>query len=160
MGILYSEPDSFVSPNIEPEYSIRYVSKRPRRPRRRNAIHMQLPPFLTSSILSENPSIARLMAWPNTTSEPVLHETIQHRSSTVPTTPQSLPPPLSESISSTVSSDSSLASTSLFPTIPISISPAQEDSTWEFLDSTPATPLVVSTPASELETWVILSDDS
>lgn len=182
MGILYNDSKSITIQEPEPSYLIKYVYQRSRPRRRRNiqknsiAIRPSLPLSLSGSILSENPDIARFLRESETDPVSTTTTPIQHRDPiTVPTTPQSLPP-LSESISESCISVTPDISRSASPFAspfhsPLPLSPAislvndEHDITWEFLTTTSHTTTAedeagVRTPASEPETWILLSDDS
>ena len=142
MGLLYSEngdslPEAVVEDVSPPpvEYAFR---TRFRGGSRRRSPRLELPVFLSSSFLSHDADILRLMASsPNIT-------TIQHRN-TDSTFPQSLPPSTRESEASVH------LSPLLFPLAGDDENLA--DSTWSIISSLP------STPPSEPETWIYLSDD-
>jgi hypothetical protein len=161
MGILYnktdkemSESDSTIKPELPPQFFIR-----PARPKRHpppSHIHFQLPEYLASSLLSDNPSIAPwLLTQTAAPSQPTYPSriTIQHRPAYIfPTpAPQSLPPTLANSV---IPDISCVASPLLFP-----LERDDEDlsdATWDFITSNTRS----SAPPSEPETWILLSDDS
>lgn len=142
MGLLYNgNEDSLSGSTMEDvlpqpiEYAFR---TRFRGGSRRRSTRLELPLFLSSSFLSHDADILRLMgSFPNIT-------TIQHRN-TDSTFPQSLPPSTRESEASVYSSPL------LFPLAGDDEDLA--DSTWSIISSLP------STPPSEPETWIHLSDD-
>jgi hypothetical protein len=163
MGILYgkedqdylSESQSTIRPEAPPQFSIR-----PARRNRQSAasrLQFQLPEYLTSSLLSDNPAIAPwLLSQTSTAPHPSYPSriTIQHRPDNIfrAPTPQSLPPDLASSIRPEISCVSSSISSSplLFP-----LDRDDEvlaDSTWDFITSSTRS----SAPPSEPETWILL----
>jgi hypothetical protein len=161
MGILYakdsdvlSESQSTIKPEVPPEFYIRPA--RPKRHSPASRVQFQLPEYLATSLLSDNPSIASwLLAQTAPTSHPSFPSriTIQHRPNYIFTTPtpQSLPPTLANSV---IPDISRVASPLLFP-----LEHDDEelsDATWDFITSSTRS----SAPPSEPETWTLLSDDS
>jgi hypothetical protein len=161
MGILdgndidvLSESESTIKPEVPPQFFIRPA--RPKRHSPASRIQFQLPEYLASSLLSDNPAIAPwLLAQTASPSHPSYPSriTIQHRPNYIfhTPTPQSLPPTLANSI---IPDISRVASPLLFP-----LDRDDEelsDATWDFITSSTRS----SAPPSEPETWVLMSDDS
>lgn len=157
MGILYHDENVQEEPNSvacdipsTPMFFLR-PSKSSRRTRRSKL--RDLPLYLSMSDLSHDADIARLL------SSSISHtQTIQHRdvspSPLMTDIPQSLPPAsaLEFTHGSTRFLDDTISNSTLAFDFPIS-------GDWTFIGTAPHTPLV-STPSSEPETWILLSDDS
>lgn len=158
MGILYDSEDkdnctASKIPSIEqaPPTSFVWRHRKPRRSRRLRA----LPLHLSLSTISTDAAIARLLsASPATTPTP----TIQHREVLPGTTPQSLP---SRSPSPSPALESPLLDTQHTHTHSLHHQTATALDDWELITTTPPQSHdEVSTPSSEPETWILLSDDS
>jgi hypothetical protein len=162
MGILYgkdqdilSESQSTIKPELPPEFFIRPA----RRNRHSPASHtqFQLPEYLTTSLLSENPSIAPwLLTQTATPAHPSYASriTIQHRPDYIfrTPTPQSLP---ASALANSVIPD--IISGAASPLFPLDRDDEElADATWDFITSS----TLSSAPPSEPETWILLSDDS
>ena len=164
MGILYgkedqdilSESQSTIKPELPPQFSIR-----PARRNRHSAAsrrQFQLPEYLTTSLLSDNPSIAPwLLAQTANPAHPSFPSriTIQHRPTYIfrTPTPQSLP--TSAALANSVIPDISCAASPLL--FPLDRDDEElADATWDFITSSTRS----SAPPSEPETWILLSDDS
>lgn len=170
MGILYqnehdtdilSESDSTIKPEVPAQFYFRPA--RPKRTSRNSRIQFQLPEYLATSLLSDNPEIAPWLLG-QTSTEPSYPSyprqvTIQHRTPT----PQSLPPSLANSV---IPDISRVASPLNFPVSGFSNSPLLfplehddeelSEATWDFITASTRS----SAPPSEPETWILLSDDS
>jgi hypothetical protein len=149
MGILYKDEDTvqLESNSVARDVPVQqpaplFVIRPSRRPRKRTHRSMwrNLPLYLSLSDLSTDTDIIRLLS-PST----LYTSTIQHRE-TLTDIAQSLPPTLA------------LGSSHFLDNI--SLSHHDFDSgDWTFIHTAPHDPLV-SSPSSEPETWILLSDDS
>jgi len=163
MGILYGEYDGKLDgaaavylgrPKEEPSPMFTIRPSR-RKPRSQCQKWQAIPLYLSLSDLSTDAHIARLIS-PSI----AYTETIQHRDSTsINNTdiPLSLPP--SSAFSSLTGSAHLLDNTN--PSIiPINLDLDQGD--WTFITNSPTTTPIPhsTTPISEPETWILLSDDS
>jgi hypothetical protein len=162
MGILYgkdqddmSESQSTIKPELPPQFSIRPARRSRHSPASRT--QFQLPEYLTTSLLSDNPSIAPWLLSQTATAPCPSYPsriTIQHRPAYIfqTPTPQSLP---ACALASSVAPDiSRVASPLLFPLDRDDEELA--DATWDFITNSTRS----SAPPSEPETWILLSDDS
>jgi len=138
MGILYDEDNTVAcelpSEQAPPIYIIRH--RKPRRSRRRSL--RSLPLYLSFSSLGDDADIARLLS-PSISNTPT-PMTIQHRelpSTPITNTPLSLPD---------VNGSLSFPDTTL--------------DGWEFITTPQHHTDPQPSPASEPETWILLSDDS
>jgi len=149
MGILYKDEDTVhresnsVALDVPVQQSAPLFVIRPSRPRKRShcSTWRNLPLYLSLSDLSTDADIARFL------SPPISYtSTIQHRNILTTDIPQSLPP------------NSASGSSHLLDNISLSHLDFNSGD-WTFISTPPHTPLV-SSPSSEPETWILLSDDS
>ncbi len=181
MGILYKD-SSDISPDISsntisyevpvernssPIFVFRHGN--PRRSRRRSTWRSSLPLYLSFSSLSDDIDITRFLSPSTTPNDP---PTIQHRDipfcekPQITDIPQSLPLTSSALLAAHGSVPSSISISNIDNTA-ISISspstPSLETQVgdWTFINTTQhnVTPQT-TTPSSEPETWILLSDDS
>jgi len=153
MGILYHEDNLQEESNSVaceiPSTPMYFLRPRKASQRAHRSTWRSLPLYLSLSDLSHDADIARLPS-PSIPHTP----TIQHHeispSTTITDLPQSLPP--NTALEFTHGSTHFLDKTSH----PFDILNSGD---WTFIDTAPHNPLV-STPSSEPETWILLSDDS
>jgi len=156
LGILYHDKDSAQeeseSVRIEvPSYPVFFLrASKPRQHAHRSTTRRTQPLYLSMSDLSRDADIARLFS-PSSTQT----QTIQHRDTTMtPSIPQSLPP--TSALESTHGSHHLLNNTVSNSSLSFDFINSGD---WTLIGTAPQTPLV-STPSSEPETWILLSDDS
>jgi len=163
MGILYHDADTVqeesnsVAIDILIQQSVPMFVIRSSKPSRsskraRRSTWRNLPLYLSLSDLSNDPDIVRLL------SPPISYiSTIQHRDSITPdvNTLQSLPPPsaFKESLHGSIHLLDNTVSISSPSILELNAGD------WTFIDTEQHTPQI-STPSSEPETWILLSDDS
>jgi len=165
MGILYDNKDEENTVACEapieqtpPMFILRH--RKPKRSRRRSTWH-SLPLYLSFSSLEDDADIAQLLS-PSITTTPT-PMTIQHREH--PSTPISTDIPQSLPPTSALESATIHGSPHLLPNAPVRASqphslPLSVDG-WEFINTPQARQDPhTSTPISEPETWILLSDDS
>lgn len=150
MGLLYDDEhiaqDSDSNTNIvssdvpvkQSEFMFVIRPGRAKRTRRRATSH-SLPLYLSFSALSNDTDIARLISL--STADP-LSPTIQHREAS-----ENFPEPMSTGTPQSLPPTSALGS-------PLYI---LDNFEWTVIDA--SSPTRISTPASEPETWILLSDD-
>jgi hypothetical protein len=167
MGILYDNKDEDNTVTCEvpfeqapPVFILRH--RKAKRSRRRSTWR-SLPLYLSFSSLGDDADIARLLS-PSITDTPT-PMTIQHRE--LPSTPISTDIPQSLPPTPALESATIHGSSHLLPNTPIEVSQPHSLSLnttvdgWEFINTPHAhQDPHTSTPISEPETWILLSDDS
>lgn len=175
LGILYDEnnlepripssPTPLWSTPVQKSYPAYIIRQsRPRRSRRR-PVWRTLPLNLSLSNLRDDYDVARLL-YASTTTPPMMAEihlsSVSISTGDSTTTPQSLPTTSTMALALSASrSVNFLPSANSIP--PHSLHHADED--WTFITSPSSQqlhihPSTTSTPSSELETWILLGDDS
>jgi hypothetical protein len=166
MGILYKDEGTAlkefnsIARDVPVQQSAPMFVIRPSRPRKRaqRSSWRTLPLYLSLSDLSTDADIARLLS-PSTS----YTSTIQHRDTHTTDIPQSLPTTSASGSVSAHESTTPLSSSAIYDLIPheISIPPQSlESGDWTFINNTNASTPSLTSPASETETWIFLSDDS
>jgi len=158
MGILWDDYDNKLDESTAAylggpkEQSAPMFAIRPSRQSRcsRRSKWRSLPLYLPSSGLSHDADIARLTS-PISHNPAIQHREISTNVSNTTDIPQSLPPP--SALSSSSRSTHLLNNTNSIP-INLDLTPGD----WTFIN-TPSSPNS-TTPLSEPETWILLSDDS